>query len=250
MHFMREAILDTSGLRVAFAQPLYSQVRAQILKRISVGEWGAGEALPNEFALASEYRVSVGTVRRAVEGLEKEGMLVRKQGRGTFVAGSGRTPLQDKFTALRRLNGERAAVGYRLESIRRRDAGSEEAADLGCIASACVLDVEQSVTLGDQVVGVERSIISAEMFPRMESQVTYGQHLYPVFNLYGYLVTRATDVVSIVDAGEMQTRLLGVPPRHALLQVKRVAFTHSDKPIELRLSQYNAMHVCYATAVV
>lgn len=242
--------MNTDGLRVAFAQPLYSQVRAQILKRIAAAEWGAGEALPNEFALASEYRVSVGTVRRAVEGLEKEGILVRKQGRGTFVAGSGRTPLQDKFTALRDRDGQRMAIEYRLEGIRRRIAENGEVARMVCAVGAAVVEIEQSVMIAGNAVGVERSVVAAELFPRIETQLTYGQHLYPVFNLYGFLVTRAADVVTVVDAGEHDARLLEVPVRRCVLAVERTAFTHSDQVVEYRISHYVPGAVRYATAIV
>jgi GntR family transcriptional regulator len=242
--------METSGLRVAFAQPLYTQVRAQILKRISAGEWGAGEALPNEFALASEYRVSVGTIRRAVEGLEKEGILVRKQGRGTFVAGRGRTPLQDKFTSVRDAAGQRATIEYRIEGIRRRGVDSKEASHLGCAASATVLEIEQTVTMEDHVVGLERSAISADMFPRMETQLTYGQHLYPVFNLYGFLIARTADILSIVEASERHARLIGLPARRPLIQVERVAFAHSEQPVEYRVSHYDPARVSCAAITV
>jgi GntR family transcriptional regulator len=242
--------MTANGLRVAFAQPLYSQVRAQILKRISAGEWGAGEALPNEFALASEYRVSVGTVRRAVEGLEKEGILVRKQGRGTFVAGSGRTPLQDKFTALRRIDGARETIAYRAESVRRRAAEGREVAKLGCVTAASVLEIEQAVTMAGHIVGVERSVVLADLFPRMETQLTYGQHLYPVFNLYGFLVTRASDQIAIVEASTQPVFPLGMPARGPLLQVERVAYSHSDQPVEYRMSHYDPAFVAYATGIV
>ncbi len=241
--------MDTGGLRVAFAQPLYSQVRAQLLKRIAAAEWGAGEALPNEFSLAAEYRVSVGTVRRAVEGLEKEGILVRKQGRGTFVAGNGRTPLQDKFTALRGRDGERATITYRLEGVRRRGVETDEAARLGCAASATVVEIEQSVTMAETVIGVERSVIPAALFPRIETQLTYGQHLYPIFNLYGVLVTRAADVIGIVEASDNVARMIGVAARRCVLEVERTAFTHSDQAAEYRVSHYIAGAVRYATAV-
>ena len=71
----------------AFARPLYSQVREILLSRIDRGDWSEGELLPNEFQLATEFGVSVGTIRRAVGGLEEAGIVVRKQGRGTFLPG-------------------------------------------------------------------------------------------------------------------------------------------------------------------
>jgi GntR family transcriptional regulator len=213
------------------------------------GEWSAGDSLPNEFALAAEYRVSVGTVRRAVEGLEKEGILVRKQGRGTFVAGSGRRPLQDKFTALRKIGGERGAVSYHLESLRRRTLNAKEASVLGCAVETAALEIVQSVTIEDRVVGVESSVVSGDVFPRLETQLTYGQHLYSVFNLYGVLVTRTSDLLSIVEANENLCRLTNVPIHQPLLRVERTASSHSDVPIEYRISHYDPVRVAYATTV-
>ncbi len=101
----------------AMRRPLYAQVREQLLGRIRNGEWGAGESLPNEYVLSSEFDVSIGTVRRAVSELEANGVLVRKHGRGTFVSGPGSAALEQRFTALRAPDGSRVSVGYELQSI-------------------------------------------------------------------------------------------------------------------------------------
>lgn len=87
--------------RLTVPKPLYSQVRDVLLARIRGGEWGAGETLPNEFLLAADFGVSIGTIRRAIEGLEETGIVKRIQGRGTFVSGPGPSALQDKFCRLR-----------------------------------------------------------------------------------------------------------------------------------------------------
>lgn len=100
-----EALL--AAQRPASRKPLYAQVREQLLARIRGGEWGVGENLPNEYVLSSEFEVSIGTVRRAVTDLEANGVVVREQGRGTYVAGRGPAALQEKFAALRGLDGER-----------------------------------------------------------------------------------------------------------------------------------------------
>jgi len=66
-------------------RPLNEQVRQRLLEGISAGEWGAGTAIPTESALAAAFGVAIGTIRKAVDGLVAEGLLVRRQGKGTFV---------------------------------------------------------------------------------------------------------------------------------------------------------------------
>ena len=95
-----------SEARLAVARPLYSQVRDLLLERTRNSEWSIGQALPNEFNLAAEFGVSIGTVRRAVEGLEETGIVVRKQGRGTYIAGPASTAMLGRFMPLRATNGE------------------------------------------------------------------------------------------------------------------------------------------------
>src|SRR6188474_3249970 len=66
-------------------RPLYEQVRQRLLEGISAGEWAPGTAIPTEGALAAAFGVAIGTIRKAVDGLVAEGLLVRRQGKGTFV---------------------------------------------------------------------------------------------------------------------------------------------------------------------
>ena len=237
------------GVRVAFAQPLYTQVRAQILIRITSGEWSAGDALPNEFALAAEYGVSVGTIRKAVEGLEEQGLLIRKQGRGTYVAGSGRNPLEQKFTSVRAPNGDPPEISYQLEQIRRRPCWSSEANVLGCEPGSEIVEIEQAVQLGTGLVGMETAVVSAAMFPRLETQLVYGQHLYSVYSLYGILVTRASDLVSVTSDYHEMAKRLGLANEATLLIVKRMAFTHDRQPVEYRTSYYSSAKVSYSSLI-
>src|SRR5436190_13340846 len=66
-------------------RPLYDQVRQRLIEGISAGEWGAGEAIPTESALAAAFGVAIGTIRKAIDSLVAERALVRRQGKGTFV---------------------------------------------------------------------------------------------------------------------------------------------------------------------
>ena len=105
------AMLSLPPTRVATPKPLYAQVRDLLMARIRSGEWAAGESLPNEHVLSSDFDVSIGTVRRAVAELEANGVLLRKQGRGTYVSGNGISALEAKFCAPLRI-GMKASGGW------------------------------------------------------------------------------------------------------------------------------------------
>jgi len=67
-------------------RPMYLQIMEQIKQRIAVGDWAAGQAIPSIRQLAADIGVSVITVKRAYLELEREGVIVTRQGKGCFVA--------------------------------------------------------------------------------------------------------------------------------------------------------------------
>ena len=220
-----------------------------MLMRITGGEWVAGDALPNEFALASEYKVSVGTIRKAMEGLEEQGLLVRKQGRGTYIAGNGRNPLEEKFTSLRAPHGDERGLTYQLENFIRRAATNDECCYLNCTPASEIIEIEQIVKIGDEPAGIETTVVDAATYPRLETQLVYGQHLYSIYSLYGVLVTRTSDIVSVTQDNPDLARRLGLASNASLLAVKRVAFTHERQPVEYRVSAYRPEKILYCGMV-
>src|ERR1700712_4199540 len=88
---------DSSG--PAFS-PLYRQIKLLITRSLEEGEWKPGEAIPAETDLAARYRVSQGTVRKAIDELATENLVVRRQGKGTFVATHAEEKLQYRFLRL------------------------------------------------------------------------------------------------------------------------------------------------------
>ena len=87
------------GQAPAFS-PLYQQIKSLILQSLQQGEWKLGEVIPSEFDLAARYKVSQGTVRKAVDELAADNLLVRRQGRGTFVATHAEQQVQYRFLRL------------------------------------------------------------------------------------------------------------------------------------------------------
>lgn len=240
---MRTQRAAATAERVAVPKPLYAQVRDMLLVRVQAREWVAGETLPNEFLLAAEYNVSIGTIRRAVQALEDTGVVVRKQGRGTYVAGRGASPLQDKFCPLRSPSGSRLQIGYHLLAIAQRIATSNECAMLGRDAAIPVVEVRQAVECAGLTVGLEISVLPAEQFPRLETQLAYGQHLYPVFSDYGVLVTRIEEAIAVECADEGVAAQLCIGTGTALMSITRRAYSFDTRPVEYRIARYLPAHV-------
>jgi GntR family transcriptional regulator len=90
-------------------RPLYLQVRDALASRIAGGEWKPNAAIPNEGDLAREFGVSSGTMRKALDLMEGERLLTRRQGRGTFVNDQSSDELSVRFSNIRAADGERIA---------------------------------------------------------------------------------------------------------------------------------------------
>src|SRR5215218_432185 len=80
--------------------PLYLQIKGLILQSPQQGEWKPGEAIPSEMDLAARFRVSQGTVRKAIDELAAENLVLRRQGKGTFVATHSEQHVQYRFLKL------------------------------------------------------------------------------------------------------------------------------------------------------
>jgi GntR family transcriptional regulator len=230
----------------ATPKPLYAQVRDLMLAGVRSGEWATGEPLPNEFSLAARFDVSIGTIRRAAGELETIGVLVRKQGRGTFVAGPSATALRDRFTRLRDSSGVKLQPAYTLQAITRRQATPTEKQLLGTAALHGVIDIVQHLAHGGRTIGMECSTLPGAMFPKLESQLLYGQHLYDVLAGYGCLVTRIEETTGAEMADPAVAALLGTEPGATLLSVTRTAFDLDDRAVEWRAARYFADAVRYA----
>ena len=88
-----------AGATPAFS-PLYQQIKGLMLQSLKTGEWKPGEAIPSEMELAARYRVSQGTMRKAIDELTLENLVVRRQGKGTFVATHAEQHVQFRFLKL------------------------------------------------------------------------------------------------------------------------------------------------------
>jgi DNA-binding transcriptional regulator YhcF (GntR family) len=114
--------------------PLYQQIKTLILQSLQAGEWKPGEPIPSEMDLAVRYRVSQGTVRKAIDELSAENLVVRRQGKGTFVATHAEQHVQYRFLKLVPDAGDPSTEGPAVRTIvdcKRLRASADVARALG-----------------------------------------------------------------------------------------------------------------------
>jgi GntR family transcriptional regulator len=218
-------------------KPLYQQVRDLLVQRIVAGIWGPGAALPSEFQLAAEFRVSQGTVRKALDEMAARHLLVRQQGKGTFVA--THTPQRALFHFFHLVadNGARALPEHKLMSARAGKATKVEATRLDLRANASVIRIRRLRLLAERTAIVENIVLPAALFPGIERD-TLPNELYRYYEQrHGVAVARAVEQLRAVAARPDEAKFLGLKPGAPLLEIDRLAHALDGRPVEWRISR-------------
>lgn len=218
-------------------RPLYAQVRAQLLQRISTGAWQPGQLIPNEFELAREMGVSQGTARKALDSLAAEGLLVRRQGRGTFVV--EHTPSDMLFRFFNLFDGDGKPIGPDSKSaqVMRAKATATERKKLGLGAVGDVIRIARVRTRDERPFIVETLVLPASRFRRLEKLESIPNTLYDFFQKhFGVTVARGDERVVAVAAGVHEAKALGVDVGTPLLKLDRLMYDIDGNVIEWRVS--------------
>lgn len=236
-------------VREAIARPLYSQVREILHARISRGDWAVGETLPNEFKLSTEYGVSVGTIRRAVEGLEEAGIVVRRQGRGTYLAQQRHDSIVSRLNVLRLTNRTTADINFRLDEVLQRRPSDMEATVLQTEPTYDVYEIAQTLFIDDQIVGSETSIVTTRLFPTLGEHLCGGQPLYKFYAELNVSVVRTEDTIKVCTPDIGTAQKLNTNGT-ALLLIERLSLTAAGRPVDFKRGWYLPEKVSYVSATV
>lgn len=233
-------------LRRAPGRPLYAQVEEIIRKRLIDNYWKPGDALPSEFELARELSVSQGTVRKALNDMVAENLLVRRQGLGTFVSEhTERRALFLYFNLVGR-DGSRTMPTSRVVACEHRVASDIERERLRLEPGQEVIALHRVRALADKPVIVERLTLPRVLFPGLNAEAKLPENLYRIYQGdYGITVARAVESVSATAAEPLEAQLLGVLPGAPLLEIDRIALTIDERPVEWRVSRCNTTDHTY-----
>lgn len=222
--------LDPAG-----SLPLYQQLQRALREAIDQRLLGPDDALPAERDLATELAVSRMTVRKALDGLVSEGLLVRRQGSGNFVT----RRVEKNFAKLTSFSEDMRSRGRTPRSVwLKRTAGTvtpEEAMTLRLSPGTPVLRFHRIRLADDVPMALEYATVVAAALPSLEA---VGDSLYEALESTGNRPVRALQRLRAVLLSDEQAQLLAAKPADAGLLVERIGFLQDERAIEFSQSYY------------
>lgn len=219
-------------------KPLYEQIKELLTQSLIAGEWGPGESIPSEMELASRYSVSQGTVRKAIDALAAENIVVRRQGKGTFVATHNEEQIKLRFLRLAAADGKKELLENELLECTRIASPSNISSLLNLKPDTSVIEIKRLLSFSQRPVIFDHVIIPASPFKGLNGNKIqeYNGSLYRMYEtLYGIRMIRASEKLTAVAATGEIAKHLGVKEGFPLLRIERIAYTYGDKPMEYRL---------------
>jgi len=227
---------------VPLGSPLYRQVKQAVLAALSNGEWKQGDAIPPEKTLSERFGVSIGTLRKAIDELAAENILIRHQGRGTFVAVHNRNQHFFRFFRVLRQDGYKSYPTHELLRFRRVRASALVREKLELEAGAHVFEFVNRLSLNGDVVLIDEISVPEALFEGM-TEKHLRERPSTLYNLYqdvfGLNVIATDERVRACVADTAHARWLGVEPGTALLEIRRLAYSFHGRPAEWRISRIN-----------
>jgi GntR family transcriptional regulator len=234
-----------SGLSFTPAfSPLYQQIKVLMLQSLQSGEWKPSTAIPSENDLAARFKVSQGTVRKAIDELAAENLLVRRQGKGTFVATHAEHHVQYRFLKLFPDNGDPNSEGPAQRKIidcKRLRASAEVARALALRPADAVLQVRRVLSFAGVPTILEDLWLPGAPFKGLTAErlADYSGPMYALFETeFGVRMVRAEEKIRAVLPDADQCKLLHTTAQTPLLSVERTAYTYNDTPMEMRRGLY------------
>lgn len=233
---------------IAAFSPLYEQIKAMILASLQASEWLPGEAIPSEMELAARYAVSQGTVRKAIDELAAQNLLVRRQGKGTFVATHQEDDWQYRFLRLEPDSGKRLHLKNQFLACENMASDAHIAQLLNLIAGDPIIRIDRIQSDAGRPIVFEEIWLPEVRFKglTLDALNAWAGPMYAFYeSQYATHMVRAEEKIKAVLANSRLANHLQVTEGAALLSVERVAFTYGNKPVEIRHARYDTSEQHY-----
>jgi GntR family transcriptional regulator len=231
---------STPGVSPTFS-PLYQQIKALITQSLQSGEWKPGELIPSEVELANRFKVSQGTVRKAIDELSAENLVVRRQGKGTFVATHHEARAQFRFLRLMPDVGEPHYPDNNIIEVKRLRAPAEVARQLDIKSGDSVIFIKRVQSFDGAPTILEELWLPGLIFKGLTAErlIEYKGPMYGLFETeFGTHMIHAAEKIRAISADADTADLLAVAIGTPLLSVERVSYTYGNKPVEVRRGLY------------
>jgi len=237
----RKPLSAPSATGAAAFSPLYQQIKDLLVKALDRGDWKPGEAIPSETELALRFQVSQGTVRKAVDELAAENLLLRRQGKGTFVSTHHEARVRFRFLRLAPNQGEPQPAESQILDCRRIRSSAEIARALDLKAGDPVVAIRRLLSFAGVPTVVDDIFLPGALFKGLTADLLngYSGPLYGFLETeFGISMVRAEEKLRAVSADHEMSTLLAIPKDTPMLKVDRISFTYADRPVELRVGHY------------
>jgi len=244
--------MKSSGNAPAF-QPLYRQIKSLITQSLVTGEWRPGELIPSEIELAGRFSVSQGTVRKAIGELAGENLLVRQQGKGTFVASHSEERSQFPYLRISPDRGALDSLAATLIDCRKVKLDFASAKKLDLASGAGAFLITRALSISSRNAVYEEVRLPATRFKGLTVETIERHHcmLYSMYESeFEVRILHVDEQIKAVAAEGAAAKHLGVVRGSPLLTIERVAYTYADKPVELRRSFCNTREHHYRNRIV
>ncbi len=236
-----EQAADLSILNSLSPLPIYYQIQTIIQKQIEDGQLKPGDSILPERKMANLYKVSVGTVRQAITALVNEGFLIRRQGKGTFVAGTIMNPDSVRYYRyLEDFGQPEAAVTWEFRSIRKVAAIPRVNACLKISAGQELFELKRLMSIAGEPTVFSISYLPQRMFKGLDDTppALFGKvALYKLIEQTYALPTLSNqELIAAVPAEKEASGALKIEPGKPVLMIEMLARTYKNKPYEFRKS--------------
>ena len=217
---------------------LYREIKNQLVESLRQGKRSHRQAIPSEPVLAKRFNASIGTVRKAVGELVLERILVREQGRGTFVVSHNQDYMLNVFFHIVDKAGRKELPQSRLISFEKAVADTVTAQQLRVAHRTPVYRIKLLQTLKGKAVIVDHLRLPIARFPDLRAGMleSLNTTLYELYQVqYGINVIRCEEHLSAQLADAETCRLLQLRQPAAVLKIVRTAYTYKDLPVDTRV---------------
>lgn len=231
--------MSRTGTKPAFAyKPLYMQVKESLIGYLIDGTWQPGQLIPSEIELARQTGVSQGTVRKALDAMTAEHLLVRHQGRGTYVAVPEESQILFRYYRLRPDRGDHTFPGSKVLKTELAAASESEIHALKLHPGDQVIRIMR-VRSVDQVPLISETIaLPLSRFEGFETLDAIPNNVYQLYSEHwGITVGRASEKLKAIMSQKADADILGCATGVPLLEITRVAYDLEGKPVEIRVSR-------------
>ena len=234
-------------------QPLYRQIKTLITQSLVSGEWRPGDLIPSEIELASRFSVSQGTVRKAIGELADQNLLVRQQGKGTFVASHSEECSQFPYLRITPDRGALGDVAATLLDCRKVKLDAASGKKLGLAAGSGAFLVTRTMSISAARAIYEEIRLPATRFKGLSAETVERHHcmLYSMYETeFDVRILHVEEQIKALAADRTAAGRLGVAEGAPLLVIERVAYTYADKAVELRRSYCSTREHHYRNRIV